>query len=176
MNKDLIEKSKKGNKEAFTELILSINNDLYKIAKARLNNDADIDDAIQETMISAFKSIKKLKNNDFFKTWIIKILINKCNLIYNENKKHDKVIEKDKVEFEINGTNSEEIESNIDFYILIECLNYEERIVLILYYVYEYTTKAISKILKISESSVKSRLVRGREKIKNSLKGGKKYE
>ena len=72
---ELIQKAKNGDKEAFTTIMLSLEKDLYKIAKTRLKNDDDIYDAIQETIIEAFKSIKKLKNTEAFKTWIIRILI-----------------------------------------------------------------------------------------------------
>lgn len=45
---ELILKASKGNEKAFTELILLINDDLYKVAKTRITNEADIEDAIQE--------------------------------------------------------------------------------------------------------------------------------
>lgn len=86
---ELIQKAKNGDKEAFTTIMLSLEKDLYKIAKTRLKNDDDIYDAIQETIIEAFKSIKKLKNTEAFKTWIIRILINKTNDIFRR-KKHKK--------------------------------------------------------------------------------------
>ena len=88
---ELIQKAKNGDKEAFTTIMLSLEKDLYKIAKTRLKNDDDIYDAIQETIIEAFKSIKKLKNTEAFKTWIIRILINKTNDIFRR-KKHKKEI------------------------------------------------------------------------------------
>ena len=88
---ELIQKAKTGDKEAFTTIMLSLEKDLYKIAKTRLKNDDDIYDAIQETIIEAFKSIKKLKNTEAFKTWIIRILINKTNDIFRR-KKHKKEI------------------------------------------------------------------------------------
>jgi len=94
MNEELVNESKNCNKEAFTELILKYQKDLYRIAKMRLADDYDIDDAIQETMITAFKSIKKLKENKYFKTWIIRILINKCNEIYLKKKKESNIIKK----------------------------------------------------------------------------------
>ena len=53
---ELVKRAQQGNKEAFTELILLLKADLYKIAKTRIKNDEDIYDAIQETMIIAFKS------------------------------------------------------------------------------------------------------------------------
>ena len=57
---DLINKAKNGDKTAFTYLIQDIQNDLYRIAKTRLSDDNDISDAIQETMINAYRNIKKL--------------------------------------------------------------------------------------------------------------------
>lgn len=67
--------------------MLSLEKELYKVAKVRLRNDDDIYDAIQETTIKAFKSVKKLKQNQYFKTWIIKILINESNNIYRRKNK-----------------------------------------------------------------------------------------
>ena len=55
---ELIQKAKNGDKEAFTTIMLSLEKDLYKIAKTRLKNDDDIYDAIQETCIIAYKNIK----------------------------------------------------------------------------------------------------------------------
>ena len=64
---ELILSAQSGNEEAFTQLILSINDELYKIAKTRISNEADISDAIQETMIETYKSIKKLNDITKFK-------------------------------------------------------------------------------------------------------------
>ena len=85
---EIIEKAKKGDNQAFTVLITNMQSELYKIAKLRLKSDDDINEAVQETIIKAYSSIKKLKNNQYFKTWIIKILINECNSIYQKNKKN----------------------------------------------------------------------------------------
>lgn len=87
---ELIKRAKDGDKEAFTTLMLSLEKELYKIAKARLKNDDDIYDAIQETIIEAFKSIKKLKKIEAFKIWIIRILINKTNDIFRRRNKKKK--------------------------------------------------------------------------------------
>lgn len=166
MNDDLVNESKSGNKEAFTELILKNQKDLYRIAKMRLSDNYDIDDAIQETMITAFKSIKKLKENKYFKTWIIRILINKCNEIYSKKKKESNMVRKYDITTFESKNEMLEIENKFDFYRLINILNYEERICMVLYYVYDYKIKDISEILNMNENTIKARLARGREKIK----------
>lgn len=54
----LIEKAKQGDERAFTKLILNYEQDLYKIALTRLHSEDDIQEAIQETMISIYKHRK----------------------------------------------------------------------------------------------------------------------
>ena len=59
---ELILMAQAGDEDAFTKMILYIKDDLYKIAKTRIANETDIEDAIQETMIETYKSIKRLKD------------------------------------------------------------------------------------------------------------------
>ena len=83
----LIKRAKKGDKNAFVELMRVNELSLYKIAKSILKNDEDVADAMQETILSAFENMKNLKNDTYFKTWLTKILINKCNDILRKNSK-----------------------------------------------------------------------------------------
>lgn len=80
---ELIKEAQKGDKEAFTQAILLIKNNLYKIAKMRTSDEEAIKDIMQETMLSAYKNIKKLKEPIKFKAWAVKILINNCNKYYS---------------------------------------------------------------------------------------------
>lgn len=56
---ELLSKAILGDKDAFTDIILEYEQELYKIARMRLNNDYDICEAVQSTMILAYKHIKK---------------------------------------------------------------------------------------------------------------------
>ena len=176
MEEQLIEKAQKGDKQAFTDLVLGIKIELYKIAKSRITNEYDIDEEIQETIIELFKSIKKLRDPKKFKMWAIKILINKCNKIYKKKHKKDISIDEYNVEKFIITNSFKEIEADINFYNLIKNLKYEERIIIILYYMEKYTTKEISKILHMKENTVKSHLFRAKKTIKIQLEGEKNYE
>ncbi len=172
----LVERARNGDEDAFTELILHFKNDLYKIAKTRLTNEEDIQDAIQDTMITAYKSIRKLKDTEKFKMWIIKILINKCNKIYRKKYKNDLSLEEYDLDKYLIMNSSKNIEDDLNFYFLIKNLEYQERIIVILYYMEKYTTKEISKILKAKENTVKSKLYRARIKLKKIFLRGEKNE
>lgn len=169
---ELVEKSKKGDNQAFSELIISMENELYKIARTRLRNEEDIKEAVQETIIKTYSSLKKLRNSKFFKTWIIRILINECNNVYSKNKKNS-FEEYDESTVNIEGTNELKTKiDDLDFFILIDNLNYSERIVLTLFYLEEFSTKEIAKILKEPEATIRTRLSRARNKLKKVIEGG----
>lgn len=167
---ELVEKAKKNDEQAFNELILLVQKEIYLIAKAKLKNEDDMADAIQETILSCYRNLKKLRNSSFFKTWLIKILINECNKIYKKRKKYNISYEDKEVEnYLVVEDNSFD---NISFDILIRNLKDDEQLILTLYYYANYSTKEISKILKINESTIRSKIFRAKEKLKKQYEGG----
>ena len=127
-----------------------------------LKHDDDTCDAIQETLVSAYKNLKSLREPQYFSSWIIKILINKSYDIIRKNKKVKYLNEKMQIEeetyYDIYSSESE-LES-----VLIQ-LEDNLRLVVVLYYYDDLSVADISKILNIPEGTVKSRLSRARDKI-----------
>lgn len=74
----LVRRAKKRDPDAFTELMQLHERDMYRTASAILSQDADIADAMQETILTCWEKIDTLQKNRYFKTWMIRILINKC--------------------------------------------------------------------------------------------------
>ena len=72
----LVEKAAKGNREAFGELIIMHQEYLYKLAYMYTKNEQDALDAVQECAMRAMISMDKLREPQYFKTWITRILIN----------------------------------------------------------------------------------------------------
>ena len=155
--------------QAFSELIIAIEKELYLIAKTRLRNDDDIGDAIQETIYKSYKNLRKLRDNSIFKTWIIRILINECNNIYKKRNKYAISYEDKEME---NYIASNDETGNMEFEILIKNLSSEEKLLLTLYYCSKYTIQEISSITKIKENTIKGKLARARNKIRNQLEEG----
>lgn len=173
---DLIKKAKAGDERAFTKLIQNIQNDLYRVAQSKLSDNDDINDAIQNTMMNAYRHLKKLKDNDMFKSWIIKILVNECNRIYKMKFKRRKLFQKIKIESvksETQDYSINKINSKIDFEKVLEMLNADERLIIVLYYNSKYSCSEIADILNMNKNTVKSMLIRTRQKIKEIyIKGG----
>ncbi len=169
---ELIKRAQDGEEDAFTQIIVSMEGELYKVARTRLECEDDINEAVQETIIQTFKSIKKVKEPRFFKTWLIKILINNCNKVYNKRKKNRTFEYDENVIYDEGYSSIEESNDKMDFFFMIKKLNYNERIALTLYYVEKFTTKEISKILKEPESTIKNRILRAKNKLRMEFEGG----
>lgn len=141
----------------------------------RLSCDDDINEAVQETIIQAFKYIKRLKNPESFKSWIIKILVNNCNKIYRKIKRKNSIEYAIEYNSEYNNTqpiySEENSINNLDFFILINNLKYKEKISLTLYYLEDLPIKEISKILREPESTIRNRISRAIVKLKKIYKG-----
>ena len=172
---ELIKRSVQGDQDAYIELIESIQIEMYKIATSQLNNIDDVNDAIQETIIHSYNKLHTLKNINYFKTWIIKILIDQCNLIHRKRKKELGLF--NKISNLVNNstyTNNifQEVESNIDFDLLIQHLNYNEKLIFTFYYRNKYTPTEISNILNINVNTIKSRISRAKQKIQKLYKKG----
>lgn len=164
----IIKKAQNGDKEAFINLINECMPQMYKVAKAKLISDNDVGDAIQDTILAAYKNLTKLKDPRYFKTWITKILINKCNDILSRNKKIIYIDDYNNVsnESDINSY-SNEIEENLDFIETLKILNEEYRAVVVLYYANGLTTKQIGEVLSEKEGTIKSRLSRAKKQLKD---------
>lgn len=165
---ELVEKAKYGDKQAFEQLILEIKQEMYLVAKIYLKSEDDIADSIQETIIICYKNIRKLRETRYFKTWAIKILINECKKINKKNLKNIVSIEAHNLENTIYA--SENLDNNISFDVLIKDLKEEEKIILTLFYVSGYTTKNIGKILGKNENTIKTKIQRAKNKLKNTIR------
>lgn len=147
-------------KDAFAELIQENKTSLYRLSKSILKNEADVQDSISETIIKAYTNIHTLKLMDSFKPWIMKILVNEC---YNIIKKQKKVeLTDDLTAFE--GSYEDKTEDSLMLY--VNQLEDEFKSVIILFYYDDISIKNISRILNISEGTVKSRLSRAKAKLK----------
>lgn len=164
----IAKKAKKGDEEAFTLLINNFKYDFFRIAKSRLLNDEDAIDAVQETIISIYLNLDKLKNVHKFKVWAMKILINHCNTVYSKNRNRND-LQYETVNISDNTNIEYEIEVNEKVNNAFTSLTTEERTIISLFYIEEYKSKDIAKLLNINTNTLRTKLFRAREKMKKII-------
>lgn len=144
---------------------------IYKVALSYLDNKDDAEDILQEVMIKYISFIKsnKFKDKNHEKYWIIRVTMNLC---CNEIKsaKHNKNIS---YEFYTErAVSSNENVNDEEIFKLLEKLKEKYRIVFELFYIHDMKITDISKVLDISESNVKIRLMRAKKRLQEHLQIG----
>lgn len=148
----------------FCEQVAMYKYQFYVIAYAILRNEDDAQDAVCSAILKAYEHMDQLKNLHRFKAWMITIIKNEA---LQMKRRRLELPGNDKVE--------ELLEPVRDHYNelwdCIQKLSEEYRLVIVLFYYNELSIRDISKVLGISIGTVKSRLSRGRELLKQELEG-----
>lgn len=158
MNK-LIKRAQCRDADAFTELMQSQMQSMYKTARMMLRNDEDAADAISETILICWEKMGQLRKADFFKTWMTRILLNECYNILRQ-RKHVYPVEEIAEVMEPDNAYA-----NVEWMEMLRRLDEKYRMVLILYYVNGLKTTEIGSVLHIPVSTVRTRLARGRDQM-----------
>lgn len=156
---DLIRRACAKDADAFTALMESRMQPMYKVARTILRSDEDAADAIQDTILACWEHMASLRELRFFKTWQTKVLIGKCNDIVR--KRHGETALPDEVEIPSQETEYGRCEWNATLMKLDE----RYRLPLLLYYIDGFRVTEIAAILGRTESTVRTQLQRGREML-----------
>ena len=155
-------KDKTMDKQTFQNNVLASEEMLYRVSKSICFYDSDCEDAVQQAILNAYAKLDSLHEEKYFRTWITRILINECYRVNN--------LKSREVSFAEYALTSEAVEDNYSFvFTEIMKLPPKIRIVIQLYYVEDYSVNEIASILHIPSGTVKSRLSKGRAKLKSIL-------
>lgn len=159
MEKQLVKRAQQGDKDAFMKLMDAQMQTMYKLAWSYLKNAEDVADMIQDTILTCYEKIPTLREEQYFKTWMMKILINHCkNLLKKKNRTvHMEILPE--------GTFVEQEYNKREWNQMLDQLDEKYRTILLLYYLENFNTREISQILDMNENTVRVRLKRGRDKL-----------
>lgn len=159
---NLIKEAKNKDPDAFDRLMRTKLQSMYRIAFSMLHNEADAADAVQETVLKCWQKIGQLKNDEYFQTWLTRILINQCKDILKDRKKYVPIENLPEMSYEDHYFTSE-------WKKLLDSLNEKYRVVMELYYVEGFATKEIAQMLHITDMNVRSRMARGRKQLEQFI-------
>lgn len=165
----LIREAVAGSSEAFETLVLELYEQLYRTAYIYMKNREDSLDVLQETAYRGIKSIHQLKDPNYFKTWLMRILI---NVAYDELKKKKGVISLNGKDYFGESEGMEDLVSEkVDLERGLRHLKEDHRSVILLFYYHEFSIREIAEVMGVPEGTVKTYLSRGRKALEKWLKG-----
>lgn len=95
----LVQKAKQGDAHAFSSLYELYKDDMYRFALYMMKKPTDAEDAVQEALLSAWQSLKSLRECELFKSWLFKILSNKCKTALIKNGKNPEAVDVEGAEY-----------------------------------------------------------------------------
>ena len=158
-------------KNDFFDRIDSIKEKMYRIAYSYSKSQSMAIDAIDEAVYQGYIKRNQLKQDIFFETWIIRILINVCNRQFNDSKRFDDYDDYDDYDESVNQTESfnEEAITNLPLKMAVEKLPYELKILILLKFFGGYKTVEMADILEIPQGTVATRLRKALSLLKLEL-------
>jgi len=177
----LIAAAQQGRVDAFNELVLAYQQQVYNLAYRILGDPASAADAAQETFISAFQSLARFRGGSF-KSYLLRIVSNRCYDELRRRKRRPTVSFEDFDEVDeeanpalINGhegpeEHTERQEMARVIQAGIETLSPDQRITLVLSDVQGLSYQEIAETTDVSLGTVKSRLARARGKLRDYLR------
>lgn len=167
----LIKNLKKGHEDAYRHVIEAYGSKLLRTCYLILKDRDEAEDVVQETFIKVFHKVDTFKENSSLYTWIYTIALNLSR---------DRVRKKqDILTLEDDWAGNDDVESQVEMSIDRELLRKElfdmnplYREVMVLFYFEELSIKEISELLNEKEGTIKSKLSRGRNILKEGLLRG----
>ncbi len=139
-------------------------NMLFKISMVQLGNKEDAEEAMQETFYRLLYNAPEFNGDQHEKAWLIRTIVNICKDM-RKSAWYRKVLKTEEIEAYYDNSSDSEV--------MMEILRLpaKYKAVIHLHYFEDYSVREIADILKIKESAIKMRLMRGRQLLKIELKG-----
>ncbi|MCQ4085435.1 sigma-70 family RNA polymerase sigma factor [Saccharibacillus sp. JS10] len=173
-NEEWVQRAQHGDRDAFVELMRQHEEALHRMAWSMLRKEEDVADVLQETILKAYRAISDLHSPQFFRTWLFRILINECNTLLRSRNRTVTVSD-----FPIVAAKGNDYDG-VDMRDAVDRLEQKQRTVIILHYFEDMSITQVAETLNLTESAVKTRLMRARtalmKKFQIPMKRGINYE
>lgn len=171
MDQILLQRIKNHDKRAFEVLYDQYANYALRVATAVTGSSAAASDAVQETFIRIYFNIDKYKADQPFEPWLYRILINECNRILKKKSKVTYISDYIETDIDISKEDEYNFQEYEELYKAVESLDSKIRIPIVLKYLKGFKEAEIAEIMDININTLKSRLLKGRQKLKKIMMG-----
>lgn len=152
--------------ERFMELYQTVYGDLYRLAYYYMGNGEDAEDAVQDTVLTAYEHFGSLKKEESFRFWIFRILVNRCKKNLKKRARREIPAEEPDLAQEADGTDPA---MQTEILELLGTLSGEERLIVVMTVFGGYKGEEIARILHRKHSTVRTKYRRALKKLGQEL-------
>lgn len=174
---EIISRVLAGEKDLYAVLVRRYNQRLYRVAISIINDDTEVEDAMQVAYIKAFENLRRFENKSAFSTWLTRILINECLQI--KRKKQILTMSDDMLENEIHSQSAHKLQTPLTVVVNTELKTILEKAinqlpekyktVFVMRELENMSIAETQECLNLSEANVKVRLNRAKALLKDFL-------
>ena len=146
----------------FTQQLLDSEAMLYRIACTLLRNEEDRRDALQETALKAWRARGQLRNEQYFTTWLVRILMNECRSLSRKGARCVPLAQLPEPQAPAQDN---------DLRLLLDALPEMQRVPLVLHYLEGFSLEEIARVMRIPVGTAKYRLHQARKALRVELSG-----
>ena len=150
-------------REEFAAAVTEHSHGMFRAARSILDSDADAEDAVGEAVLRAWQSWDRLRARGAVRAWLLKIAV---NCAYEQRRRDSRVIDTDELE-PLAGGAEDALPGGLWDAVLH--LPEEQRAAVTLYYYEDLPVAEIARVLGVAQGTVKSRLGRARQRLKEQL-------
>lgn len=146
--------------DKFTDYVRKYSDMVYRIAHSYTRSRPDSEDIMQDVLMKLYQSGKPFRDEEHVRAWLIRVAVNRSkDVLRTRKRKSTETLE----------TDVSQVHQESDLDNAMATLSEEYRLVVYLHYYEGYSVKDIAHIIRISESNVKIRLKRARDKLREFL-------
>lgn len=164
----------RGNRDAFRLIVDRYKGLIVRLSLSFLGNREEAEEAAQEIFLRAFRSLHRFSLDRKLLPWLYSIAVNHLRSAYGRMRRREERVAAVEVELAAGGESDPQRVVLADYERIalrqaVDCLPPTLREVVVLYYYEEMRVESISAVLNIGVENVKSRLFRGRQKLRETL-------
>ncbi|MFS0554882.1 sigma-70 family RNA polymerase sigma factor [Brevibacillus sp. 179-C9.3 HS] len=155
-----------GNRAAFLSLMEEQQDRLHRIAYYYVRQEMDAEDVVHETIYRALVGLPKLKQPQFFTTWLTRIVMNCAMTALNKRKR---LVVDDRYVDELQQASVTEHDDRIDLLAAVDQLEPRQRQVIAFKYWQDMTIEEIANLMRMPSGTVKTILHRGLKALRKNV-------
>ena len=169
MDRDLVERARRGDREAFAVLVHQLSDSLYAVAFRILRDTGLAEDALQNALVLAWRRLPKLREPDRFEAWIHRILVHACYDESQRTRSWRSTVTALPIDMSAGSDSASRVADRDELERAFRHLSVEQRAVFVLHHYLGLPLVEVAEVLGIPAGTARSRLHYAIEGLRQAL-------
>ncbi len=173
MDRDLVERARSGDQEAFADLVHQVSDTLFGVARRILRDPGLAEDVLQNALVTIWRKLPHLRDVDRFEGWAFRILVHACYADAPRNRRWAATVRVLPVDRQDPADNVQSITDRDELERAFRQLPLDQRAVFVLHHHVGLPLVAVAETLGIPDGTARSRLHYATRALRSAFEAGR---